>query len=345
VWKSTLARLKFELEQGQEVICYGKVDVYPPHGKYQFVIDQIQPKGMGALELALQQLKEKLQKRGWFDAARKKPLPRFPRKIALVTSPTGAAIRDMLRIIPRRWPAVEILVCPVAVQGVNAVPEVVAAIRLLNQLRCVDVMIVGRGGGSLEDLWAFNEEPVAEAIFQSAIPVISAVGHEIDFTIADFVADRRAATPSEAAELVVPDHQEMLGALAETRRRLGLLLSERIRLARELLVQLEARRAFRRPLDHIQDRAQKLDDWTDRLDRAVQVFIERRRQQAAALAGRLESLSPLNVLSRGYSLTRKEGSQELLRAARDVRGGDRLITRLAAGQLFSRVEEIIEDTP
>jgi exodeoxyribonuclease VII large subunit len=340
IWRSTLARLKFELEHGQEVICCGKVDVYPPHGKYQFIIEQIQPKGMGALELAFQQLKEKLEKRGWFAAERKKPLPRFPRRIALVTSSTGAAVRDMLRIIPRRWPAVEILVCPVAVQGANAVPEIAAAIRLVNQLRCADVMIVGRGGGSLEDLWAFNEEPVAEAIFRSAIPIISAVGHETDFTIADFVADRRAATPSEAAELVVPDCQEILGLLAETRRRLGLLLSDRIRLGRERVERLAGRRVFVRPLDHVHDRAQKLDDWEDRLRRAVQVDVERRRQTLAALAGKLESLSPLGVLGRGYSLTWKEGGTALLRDASEVQVGERIVTRLAAGELVSRVEGV-----
>jgi exodeoxyribonuclease VII large subunit len=340
VWRSTLARLKFELRQGQEVLACGKVDVYPPHGKYQFVVDQILPKGMGALELAFQQLKEKLQQRGWFDADRKKPLPKFPQRIALVTSPTGAAIRDLLRIIQERWQAVEVLICPVAVQGANAAPEIAAAITRLNELRCVDVMIVGRGGGSLEDLWAFNEEAVAEAIFRSAIPVISAVGHEIDFTIADFVADCRAATPTAAAALVVPDQRELLKILGDSQRRLTQLLTERLRATQQQLDQLGGRRVFRQPLAYVHDLGQRLDDREDRLQRVVRVFVERRQEQMIAVAARLESLSPLNVLGRGYSLTRKEGEDVLLRSAGGVRVGDRLLTRLAQGQILSRVEQV-----
>src|SRR5262245_54917644 len=215
IYRGIALRLKFDLRNGQEVIVRGGLSVYPPHGKYQFVIEELQPKGIGALELAFRQLKERLFRLGYFAPERKKPLPRFPRRLALVTSPTGAAVRDMLGILSQRWAAVEIWVCPVRVQGDGAAEEVATAIGRLNQLAQagvlpVDVMIVGRGGGSTEDLWAFNEECVARAIYLSAIPVVSAVGHEVDLTIADLVADCRALTPTEAATRVVPDLEEML---------------------------------------------------------------------------------------------------------------------------------------
>jgi exodeoxyribonuclease VII large subunit len=296
---------------------------------------------MGALELAFQQLKEKLFQRGWFAEERKKPLPRFPRRIGLVTSGSGAAIRDMLRIIPRRWPAAEILVCPVQVQGDGAREQIAAAIGLLNRLQAVDVMIVGRGGGSLEDLWAFNEEIVAAAIFHSKIPVISAVGHEVDYTIADFVADHRAATPSEAAELVVPDQVEVRGALAAMRQRLHGRLLQRLMHARQQLDQLAQRRVLRQPLERLREREQKLDGLAERARRAVKVSLDRRRGLLERAAARLASLSPLHVLARGYSLTRKQSDGKLLRSAAEVQQGERLVTRLCQGELVSVVEEAI----
>jgi exodeoxyribonuclease VII large subunit len=341
IWRSTVSRIRFDLKDGLEVVARGRISVYLPRGNYQLIIDQLYPKGMGALELAFQQLKEKLFQRGWFAEERKKPLPRFPRRIGLVTSGSGAAIRDMLRIIPRRWPAAEILVCPVQVQGDGAREQIAAAIGLLNRLQAVDVMIVGRGGGSLEDLWAFNEEIVAAAIFHSMIPVISAVGHEVDYTIADFVADRRAATPSEAAELVVPDQVEVRGALAAMRQRLHGRLLQRLMHARQQLDRLAQRRVLRQPLERLREREQKLDGLAERARRAVKVSLDRRRGLLERAAARLASLSPLHVLARGYSLTRKQGDGKLLRSAAEVQQGERLVTRLCQGELVSVVEEAI----
>jgi exodeoxyribonuclease VII large subunit len=345
MWRSNALRLRFKLADGLAVIARGRVSVYPAQGKYQFYIEELVPKGLGALELAFRQLHEKLAQRGWFDAKRKKPLPRFPRRIALVTSRSGAAIRDMQRIILRRWPAVEILICDVSVQGDGAALEIASAIHLLNELACVDVMVVGRGGGSLEDLWAFNEEIVAEAIFRSNIPVISAVGHEVDFTIADFVADRRAATPSEAAEIVVPDFQELSKYLASLQNRLAQRVQERLLAARERLNAVGQRRVFRQPLAPIGDLSQKVDAWAERLERAVQAFLQRRQQRLEQAACQLQSLSPLNVLGRGYSLTRTETEPTLLRSAAAVAVGTRIRTRLAQGQLVSRVEEVHAEEP
>ncbi len=340
IWQSNANRIRFDLADGLEVVARGQVSVFAKQGRYQLYIEELQPKGVGALELALRQLKEKLHRLGYFAPERKRPLPRYPRRVALVTSPTGAAIRDLVQIITRRWPAVELWLCPVRVQGDGAAGEIAAAIRRLNQLAWVEVMIVGRGGGSLEDLWSFNEEMVALAIFESRIPVISAVGHEIDVTIADLVADVRAATPSEAAERVVPDCQEVGVHLNRIGEHLRVLAQRRVQTARQRLDELAGRSIFRRPLERIREREQSVDGWAERGRRAVQQHIEQKRQQLAALAGRVESLSPLNVLGRGYSLTQKVGEPALLRSAADVQSGDRIQTRLASGKLISRVEEI-----
>jgi exodeoxyribonuclease VII large subunit len=344
VWRGVALRLRFDMRDGMEVIARGRLGVYVPRGEYQLVIEEVQPKGIGELELALRQLKEKLFRLGYFDAARKKPLPPFPRRVALVTSPTGAAVRDMLEILGRRWPLAEVVVCPVKVQGDGAAQEIAAAIRLLNRLAAsaalpVDVMIVGRGGGSLEDLWAFNEECVAQAIFTSNVPVVSAVGHEIDVTIADLVADRRALTPSEAAELVVPqmsDHRDALDAL---RTRLHDCVAGRLQFVRQRLADLAARRVFRLPLEPIRELERRLDERAERLRRAVQTRLARAHGQVEAAAGRLESLSPLNVLARGYSLTRTEATMAVLRSPDQVRPGDRIETLVAHGRVISRVEE------
>jgi exodeoxyribonuclease VII large subunit len=344
LWRSTAARLPFKLAEGQEVIARGKLTVYPPRGDYQLVIEEIQPKGIGALELALRQLKEKLSRLGYFAAERKRSLPRFPRRLALVTSPSGAAIRDMLETLRSRWPAVEVLVCPVRVQGDGAAAEIAAAIRLLNQLHAanhvaLDVMIVGRGGGSTEDLWAFNEECVAHAIFHSVIPVVSAVGHEIDFTIADGVADCRALTPTDAAGRVVPDRQELLQAIQETESRLRDCLLVRVEQMRGRLDEICLRPPFRKPLERIRDLERKLDDWSERLGRGTKQRLAAAAERVAAGAARLESLSPLNVLARGYSLTRREADQAVVRDSSQVRPGDRLLTVVQHGRIVSRVEQ------
>jgi exodeoxyribonuclease VII large subunit len=335
--------VRFELREGMEVIARGSLNVYPPQGKYQLKVEELLPKGLGALEAALRRLKEKLQAKGYFSPERKCPLPRCPRRVALVTSPTGAAVRDMLEILGRRWPPVEVWVCPVRVQGDTAAAEIASALTLVNRFRGVDVIILGRGGGSTEDLGAFNDERVADAIFNSRVPVVAAIGHEIDVTIADLVADKRALTPSEAAELVVPDRAEILKRLAETDWRLRGLLQDQLESARRRLAELADRRVFRRPLDWVHDLEQYLDDLGERLQRSIRQRLEQRRQQVQAAAGRLEGLSPLNVLSRGYSLTKRASDQKVVRTADQVQSGDLLVTILQRGQIVSRVEHAMSE--
>jgi exodeoxyribonuclease VII large subunit len=342
MWRSDGVRLRFELREGLEVIVHGRLDVYTPHGEYKLVVDQIYPKGVGAQELALRQLKEKLLARGYFAPARKRVLPRFPQRIALVTSSTGAALRDMLEILGRRWPSAEVWLCPVRVQGNTAAGEIVAALRLVNRLPVIDVVIIGRGGGSAEDLGAFNDERVAEAIFESRLPVVSAVGHEIDVTIADLVADKRALTPSEAAELVTPDRAQLAIDLEAAWQRLGHLVGSCVRQARQRLGGLGERRVFQQPLERIRDLERRLEDWQDRLNRTIDQRLFRARQKVEAEAARLESLSPLNVLARGYSLTRRQTDQAVIRRADQVRPGETLVTYVQHGKLVSRVEETSE---
>jgi exodeoxyribonuclease VII large subunit len=332
-------RLKFDLRDGMQVIVRGRLNIYLPQGKYQLLIEELYPKGVGPLELAFQQLKEKLSARGYFDPKRKKRLPRFPRRVVLVTSPTGAAVRDMLEILGRRWPAAEVWVCPVPVQGDGAGLKIAEAVVRLNRLRDIDVLIVGRGGGSLEDLWAFNEECVAQAIFASRIPVVSAVGHEIDVTIADMVADLRAATPSEAAEKVVPDRADVHDSLEGLGSRMRMLLVRQLKGARQQLDDLARRRCLRLPLERVRDEEQRLDDAADRVRRAVRQRLQLAQQKVEAAAGRLGTLSPLNVLARGYSLTRTADGA-VIRSPEQVRPGDRLRTMVEHGQILSRVEEV-----
>jgi exodeoxyribonuclease VII large subunit len=345
LWRSTAARLRFDPREGLQVIARGRITVYPPKGDYQLLIDELHPKGLGDRELAFRQLYEKLSKLGYFEAARKRPLPRFPRRLALVTSPTGAAVRDMLEILGRRWPHVEVWICPVRVQGDGAFHEIATAVRLLNRLHQsgvmpTDVLVLGRGGGSTEDLWAFNDEAVARAIFESIIPVVSAVGHEIDVTIADLVADLRALTPSAAATAVVPDRTELLAGLADFHSRLHNTIAGQLQNRRLRLDDLAGRRPFRVPLERIRDREQRLDDWSGRLQRSGRQRLSMSRERLEAIAAQLESLSPLNVLRRGYSLTRREADQAVVRDPEQVHPGDRLVTIVQEGTIISRVEEL-----
>jgi exodeoxyribonuclease VII large subunit len=344
-------RLRFEPRDGMQVVARGRISVYEPRGEYQLAIEELQPKGIGALELALQQLRDRLQAKGYFDPRRKRPLPTFPRTIALVTSPTGAAVRDMLELLARRWPVAAVVVIPVRVQGDGACEEIAAAIRVVNRLHAdgclrLDALIVGRGGGSLEDLWAFNEEVVADAIFASKIPVVSAVGHEIDVTISDLVADHRALTPSHAITDLTPDRDTLLAGLAELNDRLRARVSRRVELGRQRLDAVAGRRVFRSPLDRVRDLEKRLDGLGERLGRSAAVPVERARSRLAAVAGRLDSLSPLNVLARGYSLTRTPDGA-VIRDAVTVHPGEMLVTRLARGELMSRVEQVrpAEETP
>ncbi|MBI1918450.1 MAG: exodeoxyribonuclease VII large subunit [Planctomycetes bacterium] len=344
IYRGVALRLRFDLQDGMEVIAKGRLIVYVPRGEYQLQVEEIQPKGIGPLELAFRQLKEKLSIKGYFEPRRKKTLPRFPSRVVLVTSPTGAAVRDMLEVLNRRWPALEVWVCPVPVQGDGAAAKIAEAITTLNTLSGIDVLIVGRGGGSLEDLWPFNEEVVADAIHASRIPVVSGVGHETDLTIADLVADVRALTPSEAAERVVPNRMEVLEWLDGCGGRMRTLLKKALEVACTRLAELAKRRCFRQPLGRIREEEQRLDDWAGRLQRAGRTRMEQARQRLEALAARLDSLSPLNVLGRGYSLTRKAGDTVVLRDARQARPGDFLVTYLRRGRILSRVEQVELDS-
>jgi exodeoxyribonuclease VII large subunit len=343
MWRSDGARLQFALKDGLEVTAHGRLDVYAPHGEYKLVVDRVYPKGMGAQELALRQLKEKLQARGYFAAERKRALPRFPQRIGVVTSPTGAALRDMLEILGRRWPSAAVWLCPVRVQGAGAAFEIASALRLLNRLEdFVDVVIIGRGGGSAEDLSAFNDERVAQAVFESRLPVVSAVGHEMDVTIADLVADKRALTPSEAAEWVTPDRRQLLADVADGHGRLVALMAQRLARTRGRLEELSQRRVFRWPLELLRAQEGRLDDWEERLGRSMSDGLFRARQALQAQADRLASLSPLNVLARGYSLTRRESDRVVVRRPDQVRLGERVVTHVQHGSVVSRVEETSE---
>jgi len=344
VWRTTASRLRFDLEDGLEVICQGDLDVYAPRGSYQIVIRQIEPKGIGALELALRKLRDRLMAEGLFDPARKRPIPRFPRRIAVITSPSGAAIRDFLEALRIRWRGADVLVVPVRVQGEGASREIAAAIEAVNRLPIeIDCLVVGRGGGSLEDLWAFNEEPLLRAIHASRIPVVSAVGHEIDVTLADLVADLRALTPTDAAARVAPDANELAAALAICRQRLTLGLRGMAATGRARLDALSERSALRRPYDLLRDLTQRLDELSLRSTRIARRNLQDARRQADALRARLESLSPLAVLERGYSLTQRAGTGEIIRDASQLAVGEQIVTRFAAGQSTSRVESTSAD--
>lgn len=338
MWRGAAARLRFRLEDGIEVIVGGMLTVYGARGQYQIIIQSIEPKGIGALQLAFKQLVEKLRKEGLFDPEHRKPLPAFPRHIGIVTSPTGAAIHDILQVLDRRCPIVPVTLYPVRVQGVEAAREIAEAIDEMNRLGWFDVLIVGRGGGSLEDLWAFNEELVARAIYRSRIPVVSAVGHEIDVTISDMVADRRALTPTEAGELVVPRLDQIEEQLVELTRRLTEALRGDAKLARMQLATLGERLSPAHLAARVRELAQRTDDAGGRLPAALAALVRQVQVKLAAFGGKLESLSPLAVLARGYSITmRLDG--EVLRDASQVQPGDSLRTRLAKGEVISKVED------
>jgi len=345
MWRSTAARTRFELRDGLEVIASGPIEVYAARGTYQLIVERVAPQGVGALELAFRQLQHKLAAEGLFDADHKRPLPRFPRRIALVTSPSGAAVRDMLQVITRRWPVADIVIVPVPVQGDIAGRKIAAGIRSVSRIPDIDVVITGRGGGSLEDLWAFNEEVVARAIYECPIPTIAAVGHEIDVSIADLVADRRALTPSEAGELVVPLRTEVIGELSALERRLASALHYRARRARLHLEQIASRRVFARPLQWVRDLSTRLDELSVQLKGTMSRRLERQRLRLQALGGALDALSPLKVLERGYSITARGSNGDLVRSTRDLQVGDELQTTLRSGRVASRVTAIDESPP
>ncbi len=337
LWRGQAGRLAFDLADGLEVFLYGDVSLYEARGQTQFVVQKIEPKGVGGLQLAFLQMKEKLEKEGLFDPAHKKPLPRFPGVVAIVTSPVGAAIRDMIRTITDRYPPARILIYPVRVQGEGASAEIAGAIQDLNRWNAADVLIVGRGGGSLEDLWAFNEEAVARAIFASEIPVVSAVGHEVDVSISDLVADWRAPTPTAAGERVVPRYAELVGGLDRAAAVLRGGLLSALELARSRVERFEKGFGMRLPAQLVQEAERRLDEAAGDLAAALARLLEGARAHLATSSAALEALSPLKVLERGYSVTRGE-TGEVVRDAQRLNVGERIRTTLAKGDVWSRVE-------
>jgi exodeoxyribonuclease VII large subunit len=337
-------RLAFEPEDGMKVYALGNLTVYEKSGQYQLSVIKLHPAGIGELELAFQQLKERLYNEGLFDEAHKKPIPEYPQAIGVVTSPTGAAIRDIINIIHRRDPGMKIILNPVRVQGEGATDEIAQAIKDFNEYKKVDLLIIGRGGGSLEDLWAFNEEIVARAIYDSKIPIISAVGHEVDFTIADFVADLRAPTPSAAAELAVKNRLEtakeirnLFKTLVSTQRLIVEDYKSRINSARESY-------GFKRALDLIAQRAQRADELLRRLLKEIKNYFDSKKKSLSLVSGKLNALSPLAVMERGFSVTRRLPEMEIIKDADSLRLKDEIEVRFFRGKVEAEVKKINGET-
>lgn len=329
--------LRFRPQNGMKVIAFGRVAVFPRDGQYQLYCSKLTADGVGDLHLAFEQLKEKLQKAGLFSLEHKKPLPAFPERILLVTSPAGAAVRDMLRILKARWPLADAVILPVRVQGEEAAGEIARAIRWANENAAADLIITGRGGGSMEDLWAFNEEIVARAIFDSNIPVISAVGHEPDVTISDFVADLRAATPSNAAELAVPDQAEMHARLDQLGIRMKRAVTNRLSENRTRLRRLADSRAMSSPQNYLQDKRMLLEYQQHRLVNAASAALAAQQRRTAALAASLDALSPLKVLGRGYSIAVREDGA-IMSSVKQAAPDTKFRLRMADGEVPCRVE-------
>jgi len=338
MFRAEATKLRFRPQDGMTVLAMGRVSVFPRDGQYQLYCTSLAPDGAGELHLAYERLKAKLEAEGLFDPGSKKPLPRYPQRIALVTSPAGAVVQDMLRILARRWPLAEITLVPVRVQGAEAPGEIARALALVNRRQAADLIITGRGGGSAEDLWAFNEEIVARAVFASNIPVISAVGHEPDVTIIDYVADLRAPTPSAAAEMATPDIADLRSWLAQTNNRLRGAMAGRLTAERRRLAALQASRAMEGPLRYIQDKRLILDHVERRLRVAASARVASKRHGLSAAAAKLEALSPLKVLARGYALPTKDG--KAVRSVSALAIDDALDIGLADGTARCRVETL-----
>ena len=342
MFRSSAQRLRFRPENGMQVIAYGRVTVFPRDGAYQLYCSALTADGAGDLYVAFEQLKEKLSKEGLFDPAHKRPLPKYPQTIAIITSAAGAAIMDMLRILGKRYPLTKIKLLPVRVQGAEAPAEIAGAIRYANRYRVADLIITGRGGGSMEDLWAFNDERVARAIFDSEIPVISAVGHEPDVTISDYVADLRAATPSNAAELAVPDQQELRKKLSMMQASMEQSVQKTLKLSRQRLTGLAEKRALQSPLSYVEDGRVLLDFLSTRLHAAGQKMLHEKKQRFVRLTAALDAMSPLKVLSRGYSMVTDEAGT-LVTSADTVEPGQRIHVSLRSGSLTAQVTQIQEE--
>lgn len=338
MFKSSASKLRFRPENGMSVMVFGHVSVYPRDGAYQLYASAFMPIGTGDLQIAFEQLKAKLSAEGLFDQEHKKPLPEFPERIAIITSSAGAAVHDMIRILNRRWPMAKVLLLPVRVQGVEAPGEIAGALQYANEHELADLIITGRGGGSIEDLWAFNDERVARAIFASHIPVISAVGHEPDVTISDYVADARASTPSNAAEIAVPDRNEITDELSGLVIRSALAMRKKLNELREHLDRIRDKRVMRDPVSQIDDRRIALDRLRERLISAQEQQINAKKQQYVKLASSLDALSPLHVLSRGYSYVMDMDGVPV-KSIKEIKTGDRIELILADGNARCSVEE------
>jgi exodeoxyribonuclease VII large subunit len=340
MWRSAAQWLKFELESGAGVLVHGRVDLYPARSKYQLVVDEVEPDGQGALFLAFEQLRARLLADGLFDAERKRPIPFFPRQIAVITSVSGAAVHDICTVLRRRCPAAAIVIVPALVQGETAPESLCQGLELANAAPGVEVIIIGRGGGAAEDLRCFNDERVVRAIAASSRPIISAVGHETDVTLADFAADLRAPTPSAAAELVAPDLAELTLRVAGARERLAVALRRRVEQERERLRALTERPCLTRPHELVEVRRQRVDDLAGGLQRAAVDRLREAQNRVALLCGRLDALSPLRVMGRGYAAVETLPERRVVRMAADAAPGDALAIRFHDGTIITRVEEV-----
>lgn len=338
MWAGRNRNLRFTPRDGMQVVVHGKVTVYEKRGYYQFEVWQMQPAGVGALQLAFERLKQRLHAEGLFDEDHKKPLPEYPERIGIVTSPTGAAIRDVISVLRRRWPAIAIILRPVRVQGAGAAEEIAQALEEFNEYGEVDLVIVGRGGGSLEDLWPFNEEIVARAIYASALPVVSAVGHEIDFSISDFVADLRAPTPSAAAEMVVPQAAEVKRVLWHQLQRAYLHLRRQMQTQRDRLQRFAGSYGMRRPIDALHQHSQTLDEKHRRLQQSMQQLLAQHRREVEHLYHRLQALSHKNILRRGFTLIFKDDTGALVSSAAQLHPEDMIRLQFAEDQAHATVQ-------
>lgn len=339
MFKSNADKLKFALKEGMRVIVHGRISVFPKTGQYQIYVDNVEPDGVGALYIAFEQLKRKLAAEGLFDVGRKKPIPEFPTRIGIITSPTGAAVRDMINVATRRYPPAELILYPALVQGDGASAQLISGVRFFNAqtARCkVDVIIIGRGGGSMEDLWAFNDETLARTIALSNVPIISAVGHETDFTICDFVSDMRAPTPSAAAELAVPDIYELKHRINSMSSQAELLISSRIKDEREKLSKLSKSRALTSPQNFIDDKKMLVSNLSNLLDSNMKLLLSNKKAGFSKVTASLDALNPLSVISRGYAAVYSRDGK-IVKSVKHLDKGDRLNLRVADGTILAEV--------
>ena len=328
-------RLKFRIENGMKVICRGRISVYEPSGRYQLYIEDMQPDGVGALTLAFEQLKKSLAQKGLFDNAHKKPLPKFPKTIGVITSPTGAAVQDITNIIRRRFPSADIVLAPVLVQGESAPEQLVRAVNKFSASKIADVVIIGRGGGSAEDLWAFNDVQLAYAVYNCETPIISGVGHETDFTVCDFVADVRASTPSAAAELAVPDRQELMSYYFKQKQYISAMLDRKIKTAQLRLENQQRRMSASSPKLKAEQLEKQLSAKSEKLIRFMNIYISDKENKLIAAKGKLDGLNPLNVLNRGYAIAEKD--EKIITSSKQLKDGDDFTVILSDGKINAKV--------